>query len=358
MKLKRISKFIVIFSLCFQFVILDSQESEDSTKQIEKKWGWEEGEAKSTIKKEINLENPVPTFLTQFQPVKQEFPINPAMENIIKGKAGTKITIPANSISLPSGYKRGDILTFELIEIYNDLDFITSSIGLFYFDPNPNIFESAGMFKLSATYYDRPLHLKRGVKLKVEIPHIIQTNRKMKMYKFDEREGWTDKGNLSSFERTKSIEESSDGPKSFQDEGRSFLFNAMDDFKWWNSDYPNPDTTCIEGKVLITEANPPYSVTSVGIDYKNASTRYADGTKFQMNVIKGKKVKLIAMDARGNIGLLKEINAGSLATFLKEGDKGKCTDVGAIEIKTISRDILRDRKKLLNHLGLVDITQP
>ena len=77
MKLKRISKFIVIFSLCFQFVILDSQESEDSTKKIEKKWGWEEGEAKSTIKKEINLENPVPTFLTQFQPVKQEFQSTP-----------------------------------------------------------------------------------------------------------------------------------------------------------------------------------------------------------------------------------------------------------------------------------------
>jgi hypothetical protein len=51
--------------------------------------------------------------------------------------------------------------------------------------------------------------------------------------------------------------------------GRSlFLFNAMDDFKWWNSDYPNPDTTCIEGKVIVTEANPPYSVTSVGIDLK------------------------------------------------------------------------------------------
>ena len=64
------------------------------------------------------------------------------------------------------------------------------------------------------------------------------------------------------------------------------------------------------------------------------------------------------MDTRGNIGLLKEINTGSLATFLKEGDKGKCTDIGAIEIKIISRDILRDRKKLLNHLGLVDVTQP
>ena len=61
-------------------------------------------------------------------------------------------------------------------------------------------FESAGMFKLTASYYDKPLYLKRGVKLKVEIPSLIYSNRKMKMYKLDEREGWIEKGSLSAVE--------------------------------------------------------------------------------------------------------------------------------------------------------------
>lgn len=356
MKINNLAIIVIILSIFSSIFYLGSQEAEDTTKKIEKKWGFEEGLPKTPIKKEVSLENPVPLFLTQFQPVKQEFPINPTMENVIRGKAGTKITIPANSISLPSGYKRGDILTFELIEIYNDLDFITSSISLFYYDPNPNIFESGGMFRLTATYYDKPLNLKRGVNLKVEMPGIISTDRKMKMYKFDEREGWKDKGSMSISQKP-IASEGNDSPSEGGEE-RSFLFKAMDDFKWWNCDYPNPDTTCIEGKVTPVEANPPYSITAIGIDYKNATTKYAEGNKFQMNLIKGKKVKLIAMDGKGNIGLSPELAPTGSSVFLKPGDKGKCMEVGTIEIKKISRDILKDRKKLLNHLGLVDIVEP
>ncbi len=356
MKINALTITAIILTILFSAFYLSSQEAEDTTKKIEKKWGFEEGETKSTIKTEIILENPVPVFLTQFQPIKQEFPVNPAMENVIKGKAGTKITIPANSISLPSGYKRGDILTFELIEIYNDLDFITSSISLFYYDPNPNIFESGGMFRLKATYYDKPLNLKRGVNLKVEMPGIISTDRKMKMYKFDEREGWKDKGSMSISQKQTASDER-EKPSEGSEE-RSFLLKAMDDFKWWNCDYPNPETTCIEGKVIPVEANPPYSITSVGIEYKNATTQYADGNKFQMNLIKGKKVKLIAMDGKGNIGLSTEITPNGKSEFIKAGDKVKCTDIGTIEIKKISRDILKNRKKLLNHLGLIDIVEP
>lgn len=345
-------------------IFLLSQESDEFIKKTEKKWGWEE-ESVSVNKKNVSIENPVPVFLTQFQPQKQEFPINPTMENIIKGKAGTKITIPANSISLPSEYKKGDILYINLIEVYNDLDFITSGVSLFYFNPEPNIFESGGMFKLSATYYDKPLQLKRGVKLKVEIPTHIKTENKMTLYKLDERSGWVDKGPIS-LEKTSGseIKESTkDMPSketdvSFIPSDRVYLSRVMDEFKWWNSDYPNPNTTCIEGSVKTFEANPPYSLTSVGIDFKNVTTRYAEGNKFKLNVIKAKRVKVIAMDERGNIGLAADINTGNITAFVKEGSKEKCTDIGTIEIKKIDREILKDRSKLLKHLGLSDIVSP
>jgi len=330
--------------------VLYSQESEETTKKIEKKWGWEESDKKPVIKKEVTIDNPIPLFLTQFQPQKQEFPINPTMENIIKGKFGTKIIIPANSISLPTSYKRGDILTLELIEVYNDLDFITAGIDLHYFDPNPNIFESGGMFKLIASYYDKPLYLKRGVKLKVEIPSLIYSNRKMKMYKLDERDGWTNKGELIGGEEISEMNGERSRP--------NLVFKYMDDFKWWNADYPNPDTTCLEGKVIPLELNPATTITSVGIDYKNAATSYLENNKFQINAIKGKRVKLIAMDTKGNIGLSTELDTGTLTAFIKPGDKVKCTDIGSIEIKKIPREILRDRTKMLQHLGLYDIVSP
>lgn len=358
-----------ILSFSFLFLLnsltIHTQEAEDYTKKIEKIWGWEE-ETKSINKKEINIENPVPVFLSQFQPQKQEFPINPTMENIIKGKAGTKITIPAHSIALPSEFRKGDILTIQLIEIYNDLDFITSGISLFYFNPEPNIFESGGMFKLTATYYDKPLQLKRGARLKVEIPSHIKTDKKMNMYRLDERNGWIDKGSVSVEKSSEKIENpASEGPDKKKDGSSesgveyipSYIFRAMDEFKWWNADYPNPNTTCIEGTIQTFEANPPYSITSLGIDFKNATTRYADGKKFQLNVIKAKNVKLIAVDERGNIGLISEINTGNLNAFIKEGSKEKCTNVGTIEIKKVDREILKDRGKLLNHLGLKDIVK-
>ena len=76
-----------ILSFSFLFLLnsltIHTQEAEDYTKKIEMIWGWEE-ETKSINKKEINIENPVPVFLSQFQPQKQEFPINPTMENVIK----------------------------------------------------------------------------------------------------------------------------------------------------------------------------------------------------------------------------------------------------------------------------------
>ena len=44
--------FFILLSVFF-CPVLYSQESEETTKKIEKKWGWEEGEKKPVIKKRI-----------------------------------------------------------------------------------------------------------------------------------------------------------------------------------------------------------------------------------------------------------------------------------------------------------------
>lgn len=68
-----------------------------------------------------------------------------------------------------------------------------------------------------------------------------------------------DKGELSDSDTRPA---NSDSPRP------NLLSKLMDDFKWWNCDYPNPDTTCIEGKIIPYDANSPSTVTLVGLDYK------------------------------------------------------------------------------------------
>lgn len=168
----------------------------------------------------------------------------------------------------------------------------------------------------------------------------------MKMYRLNNAGEWEDKGDFSSV-----------SPPNPSWEGNPpLLFNAMSDYSWYNCDFPNPDTTCLKGRIKSNESDQDFTVTVVGIDFKNAASRGADKGAFSVNVPQEKKVKLIAMDFKGNIGILPEWSTGKKSAFLKEGISSEnCTDVGTIQIQKTPRDILKDRKKLLKHLGLYDI---
>lgn len=318
------------------------QVSDSEMKKIEKKWGIDEDEEGRPVKPT----SIVPSPLLAFQSPVQEFKISPVKENRIKGKAGIQIIIPANSFALPENFREKSVLKVELIEIINDLDFMSSGIDLVWYDRNrvPHIFESGGMFRINVVFQNRTVPLKKGKKLSVQIPAFTY-GRKMKMYRLNNAGEWEDRGDFSGV--------GSSNPSS---EGNPpLLFNALSDYAWYNCDFPNPDTTCLKGRIESSEPSQDFTVTMVGIDFKNAASRHSDKGLFSVNVPQDKRVKLIALDYNGNIGILPEWKAGKKSVFLKEGNSAEnCADVGIIQIQKTPRDIQKDRKKLLKHLGLAD----
>jgi hypothetical protein len=342
-----IKKNLIYLFVFFTATIIAQDEVDlDYLKKMEKKWDLEGNIERKKHEESPAPQNFVPVFLTPYIPEKQEFPINPGMDNIIKGKFGTEITIPANSISLPSNFRRGDILNIKLEEVVNDLDFITAGLDLtFYnYNRNPHLFESGGMFRISGEYYNRPIKLKKGAKVKVQIEKISTLN--MKVYKMDESRGWVEKGN-----------EENQNDKS---ERNLRFYGLLDDFSWWNFDYANPEITCLQGKIESADPRPPFSVIVIGLNAKGVQMQMVNKFDFKINTWQNKKVKLIIVDSMGNIGVSSEIQSGKEYAFLdgKNNSTTTCQNIGSITIVRNGVEVRKNRASLLKFLGLKDDILP
>ncbi len=320
-------------------------------KAIEKKWGIESNTSSTAIefsKLPKNFDSIFPMHLEPHRAEAQVFQINPNMENKITGKFGTELIFPANSISLPSFFRRGDIVNIELREIVNDLDFLTFGTNMLFYDSKskPHIFESGGMLELKAIYFNRELSLKKGAKIKVKFP-VIFSERKMKIYKLSENGSWIEKSELDKLPD--------------QNGETNILFGFLDGFGIWNLDYPNPEISCIQGTIepISQTQNPPYIVSVVGLSSVGAYSKNFNEAQFKVNVLKDQEVKIIVGDSKGNFGY-KDIKAPSKENFIDFSNYKKisCEEVGTITIKETSYNTRKDRKKLLEFLGLKDRMTP
>jgi hypothetical protein len=317
---------------------------EYDAKRIEKLWSLDAADRKPQ-QIENNFPKPsknyIPPFLTMYLPEKQEFQIIPQSDNVISGKFGSTISIPANSISLPMSFRKGDIVLLELIEYTNDLDFLTSGIEQIYTDSKgtTSILESGGMIRLSISYYSKPLVLKKGSKLKFSLPN--KDGRQMKVFKIDEtRDAWVERG----------VEEK---PQS-GDEPKNRVSSIMDDIHIWGFKNPNYDTTCLQGSIEVVEKNPPFTVAVVGMDFKGSVVKNFSTNEFTMNTVRNKSVKLIAMDQKGNISVSQEIKPSGERIFVLPDDKGnaKCMNLGTVSLTKIPTDVRQNREKFIKFLGL------
>lgn len=360
---------IAIF-LYFLFikVTLSQEAPSDDVKKIEKKWDFDtyskpkrkdyykknpmnQPESEFTVEEKFSSE-PTPIFLSPFAPEKQEMFIDPDIENMFLGNAGTKIIFPPNCFILPSNYRKGEPITIQVQEALSSLDFITAGVSLSYYDSNkkPYLFESSGMFRLSANFYGKPVYKKRDCRIKAEFPVSSSNLKGVNLYKLEER-GWTDKGQANYDE----INVPRDSPEYLK--MLTGVIPNVDSFTWWNFDKPNPDTTCLQGAISAGEGvKSPFTITITGIDFKYASTQNANGNDFKINALQSKLVKLIAMDSRGNIGVSREIKTDSSYAFINSQNykSTSCQDIGKIEIKKIEPSIRQDKQKLINFLGLKD----
>ncbi|MCX7998980.1 MAG: hypothetical protein N3A69_08535, partial [Leptospiraceae bacterium] len=293
-----------------------------------------------------NYSNIFPIHLEPHKAEVQSFPINPSMDSVIKGKFGTEITIPANSIPLPSLYRKGDIITIELREILNDLDFLTLGVDMLYYDSKSkaHLLESGGMLEIKAIYFSRELGLKRGARLKLKFPKL--TNQKMKIYYFAQNGSWIDKGSEEVL------------PNETIDSQNNFVFGFLDSFGLWNLAYPNSNITCVQGEIKPLQANPPYSVSILGTGYIGAYTKNFNEPQFKINVLQEKEVKIIISDSKGNLGFsnLKTPKNPAFLDFVNYKTV-TCDEISKIEIKPTEAKIRADRKKVLELLEIKDRMQ-
>jgi hypothetical protein len=337
-----IKKLIIYIIILFNISVNSYDEYEN--KKIEKLWDFDSADRKpiEIDKKQSTVsKSNLPPFLSVFTPEKQEFQIVPQTDNVINGKNGTTIFIPANSISLPMSFRRGDIVVLELVEVLNDLDYLTSGVDLNYTDSRGSnyILETGGMVKMNISYYSKPLVLKKGARLRLNIP-MKDNTKQMKVYKIDDmRDAWVEKG--------------SDDKPTNPSESKDRITNYMDDLQWWGFNSPNSETTCITGTIETSEKNPPYSIAVIGLDYKNVLVKNFTTLEFSMNSLKDKKIKVIAMDEKGNMGVSGEIlTNGERVYLVDEKQSSKCLKIGSISLKKVSTDIRQNRNKFLNFIGI------
>ncbi|MDX1960826.1 MAG: hypothetical protein SFU98_19795 [Leptospiraceae bacterium] len=348
-------RFLFCFLFLFSFQQFSQEVLDDNTlKKIEKKWDIGEETFVPKLDKPNDFKISGPIFLSAFLPERQEFPINPSMDTTITGKYGTKITIPSNSIALPINFKKGDILTFKLEELVNDLEFISSGIHLNYFDKDRNYYllETGGMFRISCEYYNKPLRLKRGARLKVEFPMI--SKEPMNLYKMSQSNEWIEKAVTNQpSNRVESEGVSIEKLFSYSD--------IIDDFTWWNFDKPNPEISCIAGKIESEDFQPPFTAVLLGLDVIGATFSYnIDKLDFKMNAWANKKVKLIVVDAMGNISIPNEFQTRKEQMFVtsKYDDVTKCMNAPKVVIKRNSNSVRKSREELLKFLGITDRVKP
>ena len=337
---------IIVFIVNMIFTTFLSAIDDYDNRRIEKMWDLDTIDRKppQIEKKQIQSKIQMPPFLSTFIPEKQEFQVIPQSDNTITGKYGSTVFIPANSISLPMNFRRGDIVVLELIELINDLDFLTAGLDLNYTDAKGTnyILESGGAVKLSLTYYSKPLMLKRGSRLKLNIP-IRDNGKQMKVFKMDEiREAWSDRG---FDEKAGTLADSKERVTGF-----------MEDLQWWGFKNPNSETTCITGQMENAEKNPPYTVFVIGLDFLGTLGKNFTGNEFSINVPKDKKVKILVLDEKGNMGISQEIKTNSEKYYLSMDEKNtnKCMNIGSLGLKKVSTEIRQNRNKFINYLGLKD----
>jgi hypothetical protein len=348
-KIPFLHKFIA-FLVLFSTVIYVEEVDNYFNKKIEKLWDLD-GATKKTFSietKNSNKKTSIPIFLSPIKPEVQEFQILPQADNTILGKYGTKVTIPANSISLPGNFRRGDIVILELIEVYDPLDIILSGIDLIYTDSKGKnfLFETGGMYKINASYYSQPLTIKKGFKLKVSVPKLPNSPENMKLFRLDPiRDAWVVLG-----DEEQQVLNNSSKDEIASDER---YFGSIPDFEWMNFDYPNPETTCITGEIKPLIKSPPYTIMTIGVDHKFGTGKTANDSNFFMNVIKDKTIVVLVMDDKGNLGKSKAIKTDHKNIFLTDSNKSKeCLDIGVLSIEKMEASIRQDKEKFKKFIGL------
>lgn len=314
----------------------------------------------------------LPAILKKFTPKTQSFEINPKIKSKVKGKRGTCLIIPPKTFDLDyDDLKTGEKISVQLVEVIDNFDFITAGVSLIYYNKarkEEQIFESAGMFKVTATYKGDRLKLVDGKKITVEFPNMVP-GEKFNVYKVNSSGQWEYNGHnqellLAQKETTLSGDDYSslsyEIKKMTKKERKVYRRYikirqyAIDQLTWWNFDYPHSYFTCIKGKVLIKEKTN-YAIYVIPYNFKGGSSFSHYKSNFKIRYLKQKKIRLLIITQDGRIGKSRifwtSFKYGS--TSCKEGPHCYCKNSDKpIKLIKPDKNILKDKNSFMKYLNM------
>ena len=318
--------------------------------------------------------------------------IDPAKENNVIGGKGVKLIIPPDAFTYENGEPVKGKVKIQLTEVIDAFDFMTAGVGLEYFDENGKeyLFESGGMFKIEAIENDKPLKIADGKKIQVMFPDVYPKTE-FNVYKMNERGKWVlndEKLKRLSFSNRSMFEEfaaqaapASEGINNESPAQQSsapptakrasvpvavtktfgVIVTSINNLGWLNIDYPNLVFGCIKGDVEVTLADgsdkpKSVSVMAIGLDHSYIRTRWTTSGKYELDVLKNKKVKLLAIDEDGNVGISDTIKTPDKTGYSRgaEGEENFKMPVSKITLKKLEGEALKDKASFKNFLGIQD----
>ncbi len=307
-------------------------------------------------------------ILKKFTPPIQSFSINPSIQNVVTGKRGTRLYIPPKAFDIDyDDLKKNKNFKVQLTEYIDTFDFLTSGVSLRYHNPltkRAEVFESAGMFKVTATYKGKKTKLKKNKGITVEFPNVVP-GEKFNVYRINSSGQWEYDGhNQESIPKRKSssrfkmdVEIKRLNPVAYKRivGVRKYVITSL---TYYNFDYPRPESACVKGLVKIDNQKKKrlfYQVYILPLKTRGYWRNHSSVKQFKVSYFNNTKVKLMILTSDGRIGKSRIFWTSPRFGHhkKKEGPHCYCKKSGkVIRLKKIDDSILKSRKKFMKYLGL------
>ncbi|MCB1193452.1 MAG: hypothetical protein H7A23_12400 [Leptospiraceae bacterium] len=314
-------------------------------------------------------------FLKPLKSPPNNFVIDPSIKNLVTGQKGIRLNIPEEAFVYSNNKPVSGKVDINLIEVIDIFDFLTAGVGLIYYDETgkENLFESGGMLYVEANQGSKKLSLAKGKEIEVMIPDIF-TSTPLNIYSMTKDGKWKLKeknplrasmDNALQKKTSSDVDQNSDLPTSaapgdmpMEYRQLGVIITSIDSLGWINTDYPHPNFACLKGKITFAKNSPAkvVNVLAMGINHRSIVSSWTTTNKFEINVLKNKTIKILAIDNKGNIGLSETISTPDKPGHSKnpESPDNYKMNLEDISLKKIDNAILKDKQKFKDFLGIQD----
>ncbi len=294
--------------------------------------------------------------IKNFAPKEQKFDIDPIKKADLLGNRGTRFAIPENAFVDNTGKPVEGSVTVTVTEVIDELDFLTSGIGLVYYSKYGKelYLISGGMFKIEYKQGENKVQLAPGKSIEVQFPD-VSPKESFSLYHMDESGIWNLKSSLSNNDR---IDAGTIDKNNL--EGRKIVgvrIAIIDKPGYWNFAFPELQHTCLKG-TIDDRKNPVgqnIDLTVIVLDVRGFFSRSSKEKEFSINSYKKRPVRILAMDEKGNLGMSGQIQTSDKNGYDKnpEGPDNFKQAIGSIELKKVPDDVWRDEKLFRQLLGFI-----